>query len=180
MSFSGNPLGAISELETTFAIAEMVQDVLVKKAKPADALSFVKTAARSTPSRATPARSCNACPLSHLREGGERRPTLCDGAAPERPAEAERVRHESSLCHVGNGQSGHHRDIEAVIPGPESLRRDHARCVPMYPPPRPRFRRAQNAARALLPSRWRVVAQWAPLPIGDARRLRLSPLPAAD
>jgi multiple sugar transport system substrate-binding protein len=45
MSFSGAPLGAISELTTKFVIADMVQDVLVKKVKPADAVAtFVKTA----------------------------------------------------------------------------------------------------------------------------------------
>jgi multiple sugar transport system substrate-binding protein len=46
MSFSGNPLGAISELTTKFVIGDMVQDVIVKKVKPADAVaSFVRTAA---------------------------------------------------------------------------------------------------------------------------------------
>jgi hypothetical protein len=45
MSYSSAPLGAISELTTKFVIAEMVQDVVVKKVKPADALAtFVKTA----------------------------------------------------------------------------------------------------------------------------------------
>ena len=45
MSFSGAPLGAISEMTTKFVIADMVQDVLVKKVKPADAVAtFVKTA----------------------------------------------------------------------------------------------------------------------------------------
>ena len=45
MSFSGNPLGAISELTSKFVIADLVQDVVVKKVKPADALaSYVKTA----------------------------------------------------------------------------------------------------------------------------------------
>jgi multiple sugar transport system substrate-binding protein len=46
MSYSGNPLGAIAELTTKFVLADMIQDVLVKKVKPADALdTFVKTAA---------------------------------------------------------------------------------------------------------------------------------------
>ena len=45
MSFSGNPLGAISELTSKFVIADLVQDVVVKKVKPADALAtYVKTA----------------------------------------------------------------------------------------------------------------------------------------
>ncbi|MGE3268230.1 MAG: ABC transporter substrate-binding protein [Chloroflexota bacterium] len=45
MSYSGNPLGAIAELTSKYVIADMVQDVLVKKVKPAEALStFVKTA----------------------------------------------------------------------------------------------------------------------------------------
>jgi ABC-type glycerol-3-phosphate transport system substrate-binding protein len=46
MSFSSAPLGAISELQTKFAIGDLVQDVMVKKVKPADAVAtFVKTAA---------------------------------------------------------------------------------------------------------------------------------------
>jgi multiple sugar transport system substrate-binding protein len=46
MSYSSNPLGAIAELTTKFVIADLVQDVLVKNVKPADALNtFVKTAA---------------------------------------------------------------------------------------------------------------------------------------
>ena len=46
MSYSAAPLGAIAELTSTFVIADMVQDVVVKKVKPADALAtFVKTAA---------------------------------------------------------------------------------------------------------------------------------------
>jgi ABC-type glycerol-3-phosphate transport system substrate-binding protein len=45
MSFSGNPLGAIAELTSKLVIADLVQDVVVKKIKPADALaSFVKSA----------------------------------------------------------------------------------------------------------------------------------------
>jgi hypothetical protein len=45
MSYSSAPLGAISELTTKYAIGDLVQDVLVKKIKPADALAtFVKTA----------------------------------------------------------------------------------------------------------------------------------------
>jgi multiple sugar transport system substrate-binding protein len=45
MSFGGNPLGAIAELTAKYVIADMVQDVLVKKVKPADAVAtFVKTA----------------------------------------------------------------------------------------------------------------------------------------
>jgi ABC-type glycerol-3-phosphate transport system substrate-binding protein len=46
MSFSSAPLGAISELTTKYVIADMVQDVVVKKVKPADAVAtFVKSAA---------------------------------------------------------------------------------------------------------------------------------------
>jgi len=45
MSYSSAPLGAISELETSFAIGDMLQDLLVRKTKSADALSnFVKAA----------------------------------------------------------------------------------------------------------------------------------------
>jgi len=45
MSFSGNPLGALAELTSKYVLADLVQDVLVKKVKPADALAtFVKTA----------------------------------------------------------------------------------------------------------------------------------------
>ncbi len=45
MSFSSAPLGAISELTTKFLLGDLVQDVLVKKVKPADALAtFVKGA----------------------------------------------------------------------------------------------------------------------------------------
>jgi multiple sugar transport system substrate-binding protein len=45
MSYSAAPLGAIAELTSTFVIADLVQDVVVKKVKPADALAtFVKTA----------------------------------------------------------------------------------------------------------------------------------------
>jgi multiple sugar transport system substrate-binding protein len=45
MAYSSPPLGAISELTTKFLIGDMVQDVLVKKLKPADALAtFVKSA----------------------------------------------------------------------------------------------------------------------------------------
>jgi len=46
MSYSGNPLGALAELTSKYVIADLVQDVVVKKVKPADALaSFVKSAA---------------------------------------------------------------------------------------------------------------------------------------
>jgi len=46
MAYSAAPLGAIAELTSTLAIGDMVQDVVVKKVKPADALNaFVKTAA---------------------------------------------------------------------------------------------------------------------------------------
>ena len=45
MAYSSAPLGAISELTTKYALGDLVQDVLVKKVKPADAVaSFVKTA----------------------------------------------------------------------------------------------------------------------------------------
>jgi ABC-type glycerol-3-phosphate transport system substrate-binding protein len=45
MSYSSAPLGAISELETSFAIGEMLQDMLVKKTTSAEALSnFVRAA----------------------------------------------------------------------------------------------------------------------------------------
>ena len=45
MSYGGNPLGAIAELTSKYVIADMVQDVLVKKVKPADAVeTYVKTA----------------------------------------------------------------------------------------------------------------------------------------
>jgi hypothetical protein len=45
MAYSSAPLGAISELTTKYVIADMVQDVLVKKQKPADALAtFVRSA----------------------------------------------------------------------------------------------------------------------------------------
>jgi len=45
MSYGSAPLGAISELTTKFVIGDMMQDVMVKKVKPADALAaFVKTA----------------------------------------------------------------------------------------------------------------------------------------
>jgi multiple sugar transport system substrate-binding protein len=45
MAYSSAPLGAISELTTKYALGDMVQDVLVKKVKPADAVAtFVKTA----------------------------------------------------------------------------------------------------------------------------------------
>jgi ABC-type glycerol-3-phosphate transport system substrate-binding protein len=45
MAYSAAPLGAIAELTSTFVIADLVQDVVVKKVKPADALAtFVKTA----------------------------------------------------------------------------------------------------------------------------------------
>jgi len=46
MSFSGNPLGALAELTSKYVLADMVQDVLVKKVPPAEALNtFIKTAA---------------------------------------------------------------------------------------------------------------------------------------
>jgi multiple sugar transport system substrate-binding protein len=46
MAYSAAPLGAIAELTSKFVIADLVQDVMVKKVKPADALNtFVKTAA---------------------------------------------------------------------------------------------------------------------------------------
>lgn len=45
MAFASAPLGAISELTTKYVIGDMMQDVMVKKVKPADALAtFVKTA----------------------------------------------------------------------------------------------------------------------------------------
>jgi ABC-type glycerol-3-phosphate transport system substrate-binding protein len=45
MSHSSAPLGAISELTTKFLLGDLVQDVLVKKVKPADALTaFAKGA----------------------------------------------------------------------------------------------------------------------------------------
>ena len=45
MAYGSTPLGAISELTTKFVIADMLQDVLVKKQKPADALAtFVRSA----------------------------------------------------------------------------------------------------------------------------------------
>jgi multiple sugar transport system substrate-binding protein len=45
MSYASAPLGAISELTTKYLIGDLMQDVLVKKVKPADALaSFVKSA----------------------------------------------------------------------------------------------------------------------------------------
>ncbi|MDP8923332.1 MAG: ABC transporter substrate-binding protein [Chloroflexota bacterium] len=45
MSYSSAPLGAISELTTKFLIGDLLQDVLVKKQKPADALAvFVRSA----------------------------------------------------------------------------------------------------------------------------------------
>jgi multiple sugar transport system substrate-binding protein len=45
MSFASAPLGAISELTTKFIIGDMMQDVLVKRQTPADALAtFVRSA----------------------------------------------------------------------------------------------------------------------------------------
>jgi len=45
MSFSSAPLGAISELTTKYVIGDLMQDVLVRKQKPADALNtFVRSA----------------------------------------------------------------------------------------------------------------------------------------
>jgi len=45
MAYSAAPLGAIAEITSKFVIADVVQDVLVKKVKPADAVAnFVKTA----------------------------------------------------------------------------------------------------------------------------------------
>lgn len=45
MSYSSAPLGAISELTTKYIIGDLLQDVLVKKQKPADALNvFVRSA----------------------------------------------------------------------------------------------------------------------------------------
>ena len=45
MAHSSAPLGAISELTTKYIVADLVQDVLVKKQKPADALAtFVRSA----------------------------------------------------------------------------------------------------------------------------------------
>jgi hypothetical protein len=45
MAYSAAPLGAIAEITSKFVIADLVQDGVVKKVKPADALAaFVKTA----------------------------------------------------------------------------------------------------------------------------------------
>jgi multiple sugar transport system substrate-binding protein len=45
MSYASAPLGAISELTTKYVIGDMLQDVLVKRQKPADALAtFVRSA----------------------------------------------------------------------------------------------------------------------------------------